>query len=98
MEDHCFDAQQAAEKAVKAILVLRNLRFPKTHDISDLLDILEADGVRLSESIRDADALTVHAVQTRYPPAEEPLEEDEFRIALAHAEAVVAWAEGILEI
>ena len=27
-EDLCFDAQQAAEKAVKAVLVLRGRRFP----------------------------------------------------------------------
>jgi HEPN domain-containing protein len=28
-EDLCFDAQQAAEKAVKALLVQRRVRFPR---------------------------------------------------------------------
>jgi HEPN domain-containing protein len=29
LEDLCFDAQQAAEKAIKAVLVHRRIRFPK---------------------------------------------------------------------
>ncbi|WP_447977316.1 HEPN domain-containing protein [Candidatus Nitrospira bockiana] len=36
-EDLCFDAQQAAEKAIKALLVDRKVAFPKTHAIMDLL-------------------------------------------------------------
>lgn len=28
LEDLCFDAQQAAEKAIKALLVSRRVRFP----------------------------------------------------------------------
>ena len=39
-EDLCFDAQQAAEKAIKALLVHRQVRFPKTHDLLDLLTLL----------------------------------------------------------
>ncbi len=35
-EDLCFDAQQAAEKAFKAVLVLRGRRFPRTHDLAEL--------------------------------------------------------------
>ncbi len=33
-EDACFDAQQAAEKAIKAVLVQKQAEFPKTHSIS----------------------------------------------------------------
>lgn len=43
-EDLCFDAQQAAEKAIKAILVERQIPFPKTHDIVDLLTLLQKGG------------------------------------------------------
>ena len=32
-----FHAQQAAEKALKAVLVLRSVPFPKTHDLQDLI-------------------------------------------------------------
>jgi HEPN domain-containing protein len=30
-EDLCFDAQQAAEKALKAILIMGGIDFPRTH-------------------------------------------------------------------
>ena len=33
-EDLCFDAQQAAEKALKAVLVSSGIDFPKSHDIA----------------------------------------------------------------
>lgn len=38
-EDLCFDAQQAAEKAVKAVLVHGSIEFPKTHDLNRLLSL-----------------------------------------------------------
>jgi HEPN domain-containing protein len=47
-EDLCFDAQQAAEKAIKAILVSKGSRLPKTHDIAELLDLVAATGVELA--------------------------------------------------
>ena len=38
-EDLCFDAQQAAEKALKAVLISGGRRFPKTHDLTELLHL-----------------------------------------------------------
>ena len=34
LEDLCFDAQQAAEKAVKAVLVAHKVDFPYVHDLA----------------------------------------------------------------
>ena len=34
LEDLCFEAQQAAEKSVKAVLVLRQIVFPYVHDLA----------------------------------------------------------------
>ena len=34
-EDLCFEAEQAVEKALKAVLRSRGIDFPKTHDIGD---------------------------------------------------------------
>jgi HEPN domain-containing protein len=45
LEDLCFDAQQAAEKPIKALFVRRGEKFPYTHDLKDLLKILERNGV-----------------------------------------------------
>ena len=66
-EDLCFDAQQAAEKAIKAVLVYKKIQFPKTHDIIDLLTLLDGGGIETSEELRQADSLTFYAVETRYP-------------------------------
>ena len=36
LEDLCFDAQQAAEKAIKAILIDFDVDYPYTHDLMTL--------------------------------------------------------------
>ena len=33
LEDLLFDAQQAAEKALKATLIAKSVHFPKTHEL-----------------------------------------------------------------
>ncbi len=33
LEDLCFHAQQAAEKAIKAVLIRHDTEFPLTHDL-----------------------------------------------------------------
>ncbi len=33
LEDLCFDAQQAVEKAVKSLLLARGVDFPYVHDV-----------------------------------------------------------------
>jgi HEPN domain-containing protein len=35
----CFHCQQASEKYIKAFLTHRQIEFPKTHNIRDLLDL-----------------------------------------------------------
>ena len=44
LEDLCFEAQQAAEKAVKAVLIRRGVDFPYVHDLARLLTLLEEGG------------------------------------------------------
>jgi HEPN domain-containing protein len=73
LEDLCFNAQQAAEKALKAVCLAQGMDFPKTHSLVQLMDILEANGVGISNSVRDADVLTQYAVQSRYPGVEEEI-------------------------
>ena len=96
LEDLCFHAQQVAEKALKAVLILRSVAFPKTHNIRTLIDLLP-EGLDLPEEAREAAILTVYAVQTRYPGNLEPVTEEEYREALRIAEAVLRWAERIVK-
>jgi HEPN domain-containing protein len=95
-EDLCFDAQQAAEKSIKAILVHRQVAFPKTHDIIDLLTLLQGSGMVVPEAIQQADLLTGYAVETRYPGMSEEVTKEDYHEALGLAERVVRWAESLL--
>jgi HEPN domain-containing protein len=44
LEDLCFNAQQAAEKALKAVCLHQGMDIPKTHSLIQLMDILETSG------------------------------------------------------
>jgi len=96
LEDLCFNAQQAAEKALKAVCLSRGLDFPKTHSLVHLIDILNAHGVTIPENVRAADILTQYAVQARYPSWVEDVTREEYRDALKLAAQVVFWAESTL--
>ena len=93
LEDYCFETQQAAEKALKAVLLAKGIQFRFVHDLAEFLTLLEQNGVALPDEIRAAAALTDYSVEARYPGPFEPVTEEEFREALNIAEAVVKWAE-----
>jgi HEPN domain-containing protein len=40
LEDLCYDARQAAEKAMNAVLIARGADFPPVHDLARLLTLL----------------------------------------------------------
>lgn len=92
-EDLCFEAQQAAEKAIKAVLLSKGVRFRFVHDIAELLTLLEQNSVTIPETVRAAAALTDYSVEARYPGPFEPVTESEFTEALRIARSVVSWAE-----
>src|SRR5438552_1666072 len=54
LEDLCFDAQQAAEKAIKAVLLHLGVRFPYVHDLALLLTLAEQAGQVLPEQVQAA--------------------------------------------
>lgn len=95
-EDLCFNLQQAAEKAAKAVLIFRGVEYPKTHDLRELLSLLDPTGKTLDAQIWRATDLNDYAVSTRYPGAFEPVTEEEYRRALETAETVVRWAAGVI--
>ena len=95
-EDLCFDAQQAVEKALKAVLVFRGIDFPKTHNIRVLLTLLDPSGQQIPQDFMKAVGLTTYATVSRYPGEAEPVTEEEYHQAVALAEQVVRWAENVL--
>ena len=93
LEDLCFDAQQAAEKAIKALLISRGVEFPYVYDLSLLLTLLEEAGETLPEVVRQAYKLNPYATTTRYPDVADPVSEQEYAEAVEIAETVVSWAQ-----
>lgn len=97
LEDLCFDTQQAAEKATKAVLIAEGVAFPYVHDLTALLTLAAEVGVEVPGQVREAGRLTRFAVEARYPGVGEPVTQGEYKRALATAAAVVAWATGHLD-
>jgi HEPN domain-containing protein len=62
-----FHCQQAVEKYLKAFLVWHQIPFPKTHDLEEILDLVETVKAGLAESLRDVIVLTPYGVELRYP-------------------------------
>lgn len=93
LEDLCFNTQQAAEKAIKTLLIRHGVEFPYVHDIAELLTLLEGAGQQIPEPVRQAERLTRFAVLTRYPSIGPPIEHEEYEEGLALAEGVVLWVE-----
>ncbi len=92
LEDLCFHAQQAVEKALKGVFVSRGLTFRYTHDLGELLTDLERHGVAVPGEVRAAQTLTPYAWEARYPGPGEAVGPKEHAEAVQHAGNVLAWA------
>ncbi len=62
----CFLAQQAAEKALKAILILLEIEFPFTHDLDRLRESIPS-GWRVKAEFPKLYGLSIWAVKSRSP-------------------------------
>ncbi|MDZ4658120.1 MAG: HEPN domain-containing protein [Bythopirellula sp.] len=62
-----FHSQQCAEKYLKARLVEVDIPFPKTHDLSVILDLILAVEPTWSELRSSLNALTSLGIEVRYP-------------------------------
>lgn len=96
-EDLCFHAQQAAEKAIKAIYQHCGKRFRYTHDLDELITGLQNEGISVPGEVMEAALLTSYAWEARYPGLSEPVTVEEYREALRQAELVVSWAVRVIK-
>ena len=62
----CWLCQQAAEKALKAALVLEKIRFPRTHDLNILLGMIPETWLVKSRHVTLSE-MTAWTVNARYP-------------------------------
>ncbi len=95
-EQICFHAQQAAEKALKAVLLSKRIEFPLVHDIEELLEIAQQGGILFPEEVSNAGGLTPYAVEARYPGHLEEITPSDLEESVRLAEAVLRWASEIV--
>jgi len=86
--DAAFHCQQAAEKALKAVLAWQDVPFRKTHDLAEIGQQCARLDASLEPLCRRAERLTPFAWIFRYPGDVEDPSADEVREALALARAV----------
>ena len=86
-----FHAQQAVEKALKAVCTLRNIEVRRTHDLAALAQTLVVDGVRLPISVDEFRTLNPFAVEYRYDDEiTSPMTREELNNIVAK---VLAWTQ-----
>ena len=94
----CYHCQQAAEKAVKTIIVLYGSQggMPRRHDVFLLLNQIK-NMVSIDNKFYDyADILAPYGVAMRYPN-ELQLEERHAAKAIEMANEFVVWADSLVE-
>jgi len=79
----CFHAQQCAEKYLKALLIMKDVDFPKTHDLPTLNTLCNQNGIFTGFDPQQLADLTKFAVQARYPGSQPTSEEVEEMLAIA---------------
>lgn len=89
-----FHAQQAVEKALKAVLTHAGIAYRRTHDIAELLDLAADAGLPAPPQADRLDELNPYGVEYRYGLLD-PVGLDRMLTARVLSE-VLAWAEAIL--
>ncbi len=92
LEIICYHCQQGAEKAVKAIIIAKDVQgeggVPKSHDLSFLLGQIKKY-VQIEEKYYDyADTLAPYGVTIRYP--------SELFLEERHAKEMLIWAKEVV--
>lgn len=89
-----FHAQQAAEKALKAVAVLLELEVPRTHDLAALGQAILDKGKKLPLTIDQLRGLNPFAVEFRYD--DELIPQTSREALAATIAAVMEWADGVI--
>jgi HEPN domain-containing protein/predicted nucleotidyltransferase len=93
MEAIGFHCQQAVEKALKAVLAYRDVHFPRTHELGEILKLLVANGIVFDERLNEAVKLNEFAVDMRYDTVQFEIDA---KTAVDLAERAIAFAESLI--
>jgi len=75
LETIMFHLQQCAEKFIKSILDFNNIKFPHTHDIDILVNLINSNNIDIPLKINDFSHLTDYAVEGRYAILHDDIED-----------------------
>lgn len=92
-----FHAQQAVEKLIKAVLAINKILFPRTHDLENLVKLIDQNNINRPHILDQVGDLTPFAVEFRYDAL--PLEEEDYldrSWVLLIVEETKQWANGEL--
>jgi len=89
-----FHAHQAVEKSMKAVLAVRGLEIPRTHDIVLLLRLIETGRESPPQQLEEAKSLAPWAVAMRYDEIDSTLDRTS---ALTIADAALTWAQEVVD-
>jgi HEPN domain-containing protein len=89
----CFQAQQAAEKALKGLLIYYDEEPEFTHNIDRILKVL-AKYTEIPADIQKSSRLTPYAVFTRYPGTYDDVTKENYEESIVIASECVEWVAG----
>ena len=95
LEELCFNAQQAVEKALKGLLVYYKTDPEHTHNINRLLDKL-INFTTIPDSIYKTVELTKYAHKTRYPGNFKDISIEEYKRLIAIADNCLDWVDKLI--
>ncbi len=94
----CYHCQQAAEKALKALIIASadEAEVPKTHDLPYLSDIL-SEKYEITDALYNACSdLNPYGVKIRYPK-QIPIDDELTKKALSDQKKIVDWVKETIE-
>lgn len=88
-------AQQSIEKSIKAVLCFKGIAVPHTHELAALIPLIESTlyfpyGLEISD-------LSYYATVRRYMEGSYDIDDEEVRICVEIADAVLSWSRGIVK-
>ncbi len=90
-----FHAQQAVEKAAKALMDFYSIEYRKIHDLYEIFSLLKLNDHPLPENFSELQSLTDFGVDFRYEPIEDDIQINRHMI-LTQVSELVAYIASVL--
>jgi len=85
----CFQCQQAVEKYLKGFLIYHKRKFPKIHDLTQLVRLCSKIDKEFLKFLKEANILSQYYLVSRYPIEYPPAKKREAEEALTIAKRII---------